>query len=161
MQTRAFALLLGLGLLFSNVSYSTSSLQREVVEVDPRVDTTAPSQAAIHLTPSVEDDSPIVIRSYTTVVSWYRHGRVTANGERYNPLGLTVAHKRLPFGTMIRFTHPETGVSVIVRVNDRGPWVPGREFDLSLGAAQALNIVERGVVRLQVEILRMRETPHE
>jgi rare lipoprotein A len=62
---------------------------------------------------------------------------------------------------MIRFTHPETGVSVIVRVNDRGPWVPGREFDLSLGAAQALNIVERGVVRLQVEILRMRETPHE
>ena len=161
MQTHAFALLLGLGLLFSNVSYSTSSLQREVVEVDQRVDTTAPSQATIHLTPGVEDDSPIVIRSYTAVVSWYRHGRVTANGERYNPLGITVAHKRLPFGTMVRFTHPETGDSIIARVNDRGPYIHGREYDLSLGAARALNIVDRGVIRLQVEILRMKENPHE
>ena len=157
---RFFVALLGLGLLFSTVTHSTSNFAREVVEVNAQIDTTAPNQTAVEST-NIVDDTPIVLRTYTAVVSWYRHGRITANGERYNPLGITVAHKRLPFGTMIRFTNPETGDSIIARVNDRGPYIHGREFDLSLGAARELNIVERGVVRLQVEILRMRESPHE
>lgn len=161
MQMRTFVALLGLGLLFSNISYSTSNLQREVVEVNRQVDTTALNQVAVFSIPDIEDESPIVIRTYTAVTSWYRHGRVTANGERYNPLGLTVAHKRLPFGTMVRFTNPETGDIVIARVNDRGPYIRGREFDLSLGSARALNMVDKGVMRLRVEILRMRENPHE
>lgn len=158
---RSFIALLGLGLLFSTVTHSTSNLQREVVEVNTQVDTTALNQVAVDPTIFFVDDTPIILRTYTAIVSWYRHGRITANGERYNPLGLTVAHKRLPFGTMIRFTNPETGDSIIARVNDRGPFIRGREFDLSLGSARALNMVDKGVARLRVEILRMRENPHE
>jgi rare lipoprotein A (peptidoglycan hydrolase) len=88
------------------------------------------------------------------IASWYRHGRITANGERYNPNGLTVAHKSLPFNTMIRFTNPENGISVIVRVNDRGPYIRGRDFDLSVRSAQLLGFYERGVARLDMEIIR-------
>lgn len=94
-----------------------------------------------------------VVRSYTAIASWYRHGTNTANGERFNPNNLTVAHKRLPFNTMIRFTNPENGNFVIARVNDRGPYIRGREFDLSRGSAEILGMTERGISRLLVEIL--------
>lgn len=91
---------------------------------------------------------------YTARVSWYRHGKVTANGERFNPQNLTVAHKSLPFNTMVRFTDPETGRSIVARVNDRGPYIRGRDFDLSMGSAQLLGIYRRGVALLNVEILK-------
>jgi rare lipoprotein A len=94
-----------------------------------------------------------VVRRYSAKASWYRHGRVTANGEQYNPLGLTVAHRSLPFGTIVRFTNPDNGQSVTVRVNDRGPYIRGREFDLSLGSARALGFESRGVMVLRVEIM--------
>ena len=87
------------------------------------------------------------------IASWYRHGRITANGERYDPNGLTVAHKRLPFNTMIRFTNPENGLSIITRVNDRGPYIRGRDFDLSARSAQLLGFYEKGVARLDMEII--------
>jgi len=93
-------------------------------------------------------------RTNYAYASWYRHGRITANGERYDPNGLTVAHKRLPFNTMVRFTNPENGRSVIARVNDRGPYIRGRDFDLSMRSAQLLGFYEKGVVRLEVEIIR-------
>lgn len=86
--------------------------------------------------------------------SWYRHGKITANGERFDPNGLTVAHKRLPFNTMIRFTNPENGLSIIARVNDRGPYIRGRDFDLSVRSAQLLGFYEKGVARLDMEIIR-------
>ena len=94
-----------------------------------------------------------VVRSYNATASWYKHGRVTANGESFIPANLTVAHKRLPFNTLIRFTNPENGQSVIARVNDRGPYIRGREFDLSHGCAIILGIAEKGVARLIVEVL--------
>jgi rare lipoprotein A len=95
-----------------------------------------------------------VVRQYRAITSWYRHGRVTANGEAYNPDGLSVAHKTLRFNSMIRMTNPINGISVILRVNDRGPFIRGREYDVSLGAARILDIVEIGVARLNIEILR-------
>jgi rare lipoprotein A len=88
----------------------------------------------------------------SVIVSWYKHGRVTANGERFNPNGLTVAHKSLPFGTKVRFTNPNTGSSVVLRVNDRGPFIKGRQFDLTLRAAKILGFVDEGVSKLNVEI---------
>lgn len=94
-----------------------------------------------------------VVPRHEAVVSWYRHGTVTANGERYNPNGLTVAHRTLPFNTLIRFTNPSNGASIIARVNDRGPFIKGRHFDLSLGSARRLGVVEIGVTRLIVEII--------
>ena len=93
------------------------------------------------------------VRSETCVASWYgfESGRVTANGERWNPNGLTAAHRRYPFGT--RLLVAANGRSVVVRVNDRGPaaWT-GRCLDLSKGAARALHI--GGVARIQIQRLK-------
>lgn len=96
----------------------------------------------------------VVARRYQARASWYRHGTVTANGERYNPNGLTVAHKTLPFNTLVRFTNPENGNVVVARVNDRGPYIRGREFDLSMRTAQLLGFLDRGVVNLVIEIIQ-------
>lgn len=77
-------------------------------------------------------------------------GNRTASGERFDPDGMTAAHRTLPFGTRLRVTDPSTGRSVIVRVNDRGPFHKSRILDLSEAAARELGIVRRG--RAQVEI---------
>lgn len=78
--------------------------------------------------------------------SWYHQGRMTASGERFNPDGHTAAHKTLPFGTVINVTNPRTGLSVNVRINDRGPFVKGRDLDLSRGAARAIGFTGVGSV---------------
>ena len=78
-------------------------------------------------------------------------GRRTASGERFNPGGMTAAHRTLPFGTRLRLTNVENGRSVVVRVNDRGPFVRGRAIDVSFGAARALGFSGRGSARLRVE----------
>ena len=89
-------------------------------------------------------------------VSYYAHqfhGRKTANGERFNMNALTVAHKSLPFGTKVEFTCASTGKKVVARVNDRGPYVHGRSFDLSYQAAKTLGILDRGVAKVTYRIL--------
>lgn len=80
-------------------------------------------------------------------------GKKTANGEIFAPNGLTAAHRSLPFGTRLRLTNRETGKKVEVRINDRGPFIPGRDLDLSKGAAAALGMKDVGVQTLFVEIL--------
>ena len=90
------------------------------------------------------------------LASWYgqRHqGRPTASGEAYDMHQLTAAHRTMPFGTRLRVTNVANGRSVVVRVNDRGPHVPGRILDLSLGAAKALDMVGDGVARVEVVVL--------
>jgi rare lipoprotein A len=77
-------------------------------------------------------------------------GRRTASGERYDPGELTAASKTLPLGSLVEVTNPETGKSVTVRINDRGPHVRGRSLDLSKRAAEELGITKRGVARLKV-----------
>ena len=72
------------------------------------------------------------------IASNYSSGKVTASGERYNPRGISAAHKRLPFGTKVAVVNRRTGRSIVVRINDRGPFVSGRIIDLSKGAARAL-----------------------
>lgn len=80
-------------------------------------------------------------------------GPLTANGERYNSGGLTAAHRTLPFGTKVRVTSPNTGRSVVVRINDRGPFIPGRIIDLSIGAAQAIGLTKSGVGTVRMDVL--------
>ena len=82
------------------------------------------------------------------------HGRQTANGEIFDMYGLSAAHRELPLGTVIRVTHLGNGRSLKLRVNDRGPFVPGRILDLSLGAAQKLDMVEEGVAEVRIDIIR-------
>jgi rare lipoprotein A len=79
------------------------------------------------------------------------HGRATASGARYDMHALTCAHPSAPFGTRLRVTDLESGRSVVVTVNDRGPFAEGRIVDLSLAAARALGIVRRGLARVRVE----------
>ena len=80
-------------------------------------------------------------------------GRKTASGERFDPNALTMAHKTLPFGTMVRVTNPNNKRSVIVRVNDRGPTNPGLVGDLSLAAARKLNMLKSGVIEAKFEVV--------
>ncbi len=81
------------------------------------------------------------------IASWYGpgfHGRKTANGERFDMGELTAAHKTLPFGTRVLVHNPRNGKEVVVRINDRGPFVPGRVIDLSKAAAAVLGMQGRG-----------------
>jgi len=80
-------------------------------------------------------------------------GRRTASGEIFSNAKLTAAHKRLPFGTRVRVTSLATGKSVIVRINDRGPFVKGRTIDLSDEAARRIGLTHEGVGRVRIEIL--------
>ena len=90
---------------------------------------------------------PLAGESRTSMLSsWYGpyfHGRLTANGERYDMHGLTAAHKTLPFGTKLRVCYKGC---TNVRINDRGPFIGARELDLSYGAAQAIGLVHPGVL---------------
>jgi rare lipoprotein A len=80
-------------------------------------------------------------------------GRKTANGETFDTGKLTAAHRTLPFGTRVRVTNLDNGKSVVVRVNDRGPFVAGRIIDLSPAAARKLEMLRAGVVRVRLDIL--------
>lgn len=86
----------------------------------------------------------------TGVASYYKHGKRTANGERFNPNGYTAAHRTLPFGTRVLVTNIRNGKSVIVRINDRGPFSHGRLIDLSLGAAKVVGLTASGVAKVKV-----------
>jgi rare lipoprotein A (peptidoglycan hydrolase) len=97
------------------------------------------------------------LREPTTKIihaSWYGGGfarRPTASGERFDPNRLTGAHRTLPLGTKIRVTNMHNGRSVLVTINDRGPYIRNRELDLSYGAARELGMVRRGVARVRIE----------
>jgi rare lipoprotein A len=120
---------------------------------------------AASATPSVNSTQPSVsVRSTQLIAqtvgqaSFYGNqpgegGPLTANGERYNPGGYTAAHKTLPFGTRVRVTSPNTGRSVVVRINDRGPYVGNRIIDLSVGAARAIGLTNSGVGTVQMEVI--------
>lgn len=88
------------------------------------------------------------------LASFYTEGSRTASGERLNPAELTAAHPSLPFGTRVRVTSIDTGRSVIVRVNDRGPFVKGRALDVSYSAAKQLDMTQRGVAKVKMEVVQ-------
>lgn len=90
----------------------------------------------------------------TGLASFYSTGVKTANGERFDPGQLTAAHRTLPFGTRLQVTNMQTGKSIMVRVNDRGPYIDGRELDLSRYAAESLGIVDQGVVKVHMAIVQ-------
>lgn len=98
----------------------------------------------------------IVANSFGGKASWYGpgfHGRLTANGERYNQNAMTAAHPSLRFGTRVKVTNLNNGRSVVVRINDRGPYAGGRVIDLSAAAARSLNMINSGVAPVEVTIL--------
>ncbi|MGO8912074.1 MAG: septal ring lytic transglycosylase RlpA family protein [Bradyrhizobium sp.] len=88
------------------------------------------------------------------VASFYTEGTQTASGEKFNTHELTAAHPTLPFGTRLRVTNLASGRSVTVRVNDRGPYVPGRVVDVSYSAADALGMVGKGIAKVKLDVVQ-------
>src|SRR5262249_18025745 len=95
------------------------------------------------------------------IASYYgrdHHGRKTANGETFDMYKMTAAHRSLPFGSRVRVTNLANNRSVIVRINDRGPYIAGRIIDLSQAAAEKLEMIKPGIVQVRVEVLE-KEAP--
>ncbi|MBI3663516.1 MAG: septal ring lytic transglycosylase RlpA family protein [Acidobacteria bacterium] len=98
------------------------------------------------------------IRVWEGLSSWYGekfHGRLTASGEVYDMYAPTAAHPTLPLGSLVRLVNPRTGQSRLVRINDRGPVIEGREIDVSYEVARSLGFEERGLARLRIELLEV------
>ena len=114
---------------------------------------------------SVEEESITADRSLVEFVdkgsmkaSWYGpgfHGRKTANGEVYDQMSFTAAHKSLKFGTLLKITNLKNNKSVVIRINDRGPYIHGRDLDLSKAAALELGMVRKGVAKIKVEEIKI------
>jgi rare lipoprotein A len=114
---------------------------------------------------SVEEETVVADRSLVEFLdkgsmkaSWYGpgfHGRKTANGEIYDQMSFTAAHKSLKFGTLLKITNQKNNKSVVVRINDRGPYIHGRDLDLSKAAALELGMVKRGVAKIKVEEIKI------
>jgi rare lipoprotein A len=98
-------------------------------------------------------EQPRIVSSYHLKASWYECCKKTANGEKYNPEGMTAAHRSLKFGTRLRLTNPKNGKSVVVRINDRGPFIKGVDLDVSRGVARHLDMIKSGHAILLVEQL--------
>jgi rare lipoprotein A len=98
------------------------------------------------------------LRVWSGLASWYGprfQGRLTANGEQYDMTAATAAHPTLPFGSLLRVINPKTGKSMLVRINDRGPYVEGRELDVSYAVATKLSLIDRGIAKLRLELLEV------
>jgi rare lipoprotein A len=93
------------------------------------------------------------VQAATGWASYYSCCKLTANGERFNKHGHTAAHRTLPFGTKVKVTSLRTGKSVVVRINDRGPFIKGRMIDLSLGAAKVIGLHKSGVAKVKITVL--------
>ncbi|MDH1007750.1 septal ring lytic transglycosylase RlpA family protein [Pseudomonas nicosulfuronedens] len=107
-------------------------------------------------TTSYDSDSEVSGRGYRAegTASYYgkaHHGKRTASGERFNQNALTAAHRTLAFGTRVRVTNLDNGRSVVVRINDRGPFGRGRIIDVSKAAAEQLNMLRSGTARVRLE----------
>ena len=105
-----------------------------------------------------QPQTPAAPQTLNGVASWYGQefaGRTTANGEIFDPMLLTAAHRSLPFGTVLDVLNPKTGQSVRVRINDRGPYIGGRMIDLSYAAAQQIGLVEPGSGEIEATVVKI------
>jgi rare lipoprotein A len=90
----------------------------------------------------------------TGIASFYWQDQMTASGERFDKRAMTAAHRTLPMGTRVRVTHVTSGRAVVVRINDRGPFKPGRVIDLSLAAAEQIGMTGQGLAQVSLEVVR-------
>ncbi|MBE9222474.1 septal ring lytic transglycosylase RlpA family protein [Cyanobacterium stanieri LEGE 03274] len=132
---------------------ATNRLRRLLGNAEPITSIIDQPEQVIASGAGVKGSTGRVIRG---IASWYGpgfHGRRTANGERFNQNALTAAHRSLPFGTRVKVTNVSNGRSVVVRINDRGPFTGGRVIDLAAGAAQAIGLKSRGVGPVTIQVL--------
>jgi rare lipoprotein A len=101
--------------------------------------------------------SNAIAEDYYGNSSWYTSNKKTAQGKKFDPNKYSVAHRTLPFGTMLKLTNVKNGNTIEAIVSDRGPYVKGRELDVSPAAAQALGFFHSGTAKLLIEILDKKE----
>ncbi|AFY73213.1 rare lipoprotein A [Synechococcus sp. PCC 7502] len=139
----------------ANDAIATANLLRRLLgKAQPL--TTIAGMPATNIRPSYSLPIAIVSQVISGMASWYGpgfHGGYTANGERFDKYTLTAAHPTLPFGTPVRVTNTYNGKSVVVRINDRGPYSGGRVIDLSQGAAQMIGLISSGVAPVKLEVM--------
>lgn len=148
-----FTLVIG-GLVGFTVLNNAKNVNNESVLVDEFIPKTVKENI-------VNTSTVKYINRGTMKASWYGpkfHGKLTANGEIYDQMALTAAHKSLSFGTLLKVTNPRNGRSVIVRINDRGPYIQGRDLDLSKGAAIDLGMLRKGVGMVKIEQVALGES---
>ena len=115
-----------------------------------------PKSKAIFIDPKTVNTNVKHKKRMVGISSFYAedfHGKLTANGEIYDMYGLTAAHKTLPLNTVARVTNLENGKSLILRINDRGPYIQGRMLDCSYGAAKKLDFVQQGKTKVQGDVI--------
>jgi rare lipoprotein A len=118
-----------------------------------------PLRGSLPLLSAAASGGDPVVQTLVGLASYYGpgfHGRRTASGEIFNMHELVAAHRTLPLGTVARVTNLRNGRSVVVRINDRGPYIEGRILDLSKEAARTLAFIRDGTVRVRIEILKRR-----
>ena len=114
--------------------------------------------ASVYGTNIVKNSQEIEKHTKIGVASWYGrrfHGRKTASGTQFNMYSYTAAHRSLPLGTKVRVLNLKNGKNVIVKINDRGPYIKGRMIDLSYAAAKSIDIIEPGLEMVKVEVLAL------
>jgi rare lipoprotein A len=158
MKAKTFVVLesvfLGLGLLAFTPSVNPTTAGRP----------SNPPQASTYLqqAPSGKANSPKPLAVWECTTSWYGEdfdGQPTANGETYDMYAETAAHPTLPLGSIVRVVNPRNHRSQIVRINDRGPYVEGRELDVSYEVARRLGFDQRGVAKVRLELLKVPTRP--
>lgn len=144
-------------ILLSSSIYASDKKIDSIKELTETVDVTVPTEQKTKTqAKDIVNKSKKSLQTKYGSASFYGpgfHGRKTASGEVFNQNALTAAHRTLPFGTKLRVTCTATGRSTIVKVNDRGPYHGNRILDLSVGAAKAIGMVEKGVTNVKYEVL--------
>jgi rare lipoprotein A len=146
-----FAILIAIGLAASQID--TCNPLYNSAEAANRVDSLSKESVTTKNSKSIA-----VSEGKASFYSDEFHGRKTANGETFNTDKLTAAHPSLPFGTWVKVTNLRNGKDVIVRINDRGPFVKGRIIDLSISAAKELGIIKSGTVQVKLEAVQSKPT---
>jgi rare lipoprotein A len=155
----AILLALAGALLLSGCSHRNARVN---VPPPPSIPESTPPNSSTAAEPSIPSErAPLTVPQpafvQTGMASWYGppyHNRRASNGEIYNMNALTAAHRTLPLGSIVRVTNLRTQHSVVVRITDRGPFIPGRIIDLSLAAAKKVDVWRPGLAKVQVELLK-------
>jgi len=130
----------------------TSRGTRKSKSADTEEESSAPDE--VPLLTIQNNDSAILTSSY---YGRKFHGRRTSNGEIFNMYGYSAAHKELPFGTVLKVTYLKSGKSVLVTINDRGPFIKGRDLDLSYMAAKKIGLLKNGVGKVKIRVVKWGE----
>ncbi|AUX70985.1 septal ring lytic transglycosylase RlpA family lipoprotein [Porphyrobacter sp. HT-58-2] len=131
---------------------ATSAALIELVPIQPDASVTAPATEAGDAPASAPQETVLGQGSASYYAAKF-HGRRTASGETFDNRAMTAAHRSLPFGSLVRVTNPANGQSVVVRINDRGPFTRGRVIDVSRAAAEELGMVARGHAQVELALI--------